>query len=388
MPGDDGAGPGNEHTDGRLGVLWLIKGMGHGGAEQLLVLQARHADHRSFRYTAAHVTPGRDALAAALEAEGVPVRGLPGSPWRWPAAVRRLLRENEIHVVHVHSPAVAAVVRPTLRTVPRARRPGLVVTEHNSWRAFHPVTRWANALTYGLDDATLAVSPDVRDSVWPLWRGRVETLVHGIDLGALADAAGHRAQVRRSLGLQDGDVAAVTVANFRPEKAYPDLLRAARTALDRCDRLVFLVVGQGPLEAEVRREAERLRLGDRFRILGHRTDVLDLLAASDLFVLASRHEGFPVAVMEALASGLPVVSTRVGGLPEAVTPDVEGLLVEPGRPDALADAVVALARDAGRRAVMAEHARRRGGRFDVRTAVRRLEEIYRVVATAPPSSVS
>lgn len=385
MPGGEGVGPGNEHTDDRLGVLWLVKGLGHGGAEQLLVLHARHGDHRSFRYAAAHVTPGRDVLAGALRAEGVPVHGLPGSPWRWPSAVRDLLRENDIDVVHVHSPAVAAVVRPTLRTVPHARRPALVVTEHNTWGAFHPVTRWANALTYGLDDATLAVSPDVRQSIWPLWRGRVETLVHGIDLGAVADAAGRRARVRQSFGLADGDVVAVTVANFRPEKAYPDLLRAARAALDRCDRLVLLVVGQGPLEAEVRREAERLRLGERVRILGHRTDVPDVLAAADLFVLASRHEGFPVAVMEAMASGLPVVSTRVGGLPEAVTSGVEGLLVEPARPDALAQAVVSLARDPSRRAAMADAARRRGRRFDARTAVRRLEELYREVATGGPS---
>jgi glycosyltransferase involved in cell wall biosynthesis len=86
-------------------------------------------------------------------------------------------------------------------------------------------------------------------------------------------------------------------------------------------------------------------LGDRVQLLGYRTDVRDLLAAADLFVLASAFEGLPVSIMEAMSAGLPVVATAVGGVPEAVEDGVTGLLVPPRDAAALADALVSLADD-------------------------------------------
>src|SRR5690606_6967933 len=138
--------------------------------------------------------------------------------------------------------------------------------------------------------------------------------------------ADQRAAVRADLQVRDDEVAVFTVANLRRQKAYPDLLQAASRALEREPRLRFFAVGQGPLRAELERLHAQLELGDRFRFLGYRDDVERLLAGADLVVMASVFEGFPLAVMEALAAGVPVVATRVGGVPEAITDGVEGIL--------------------------------------------------------------
>ena len=138
----------------------------------------------------------------------------------------------------------------------------------------------------------------------------------------------------------------------------------------------MLAVGQGQLEAEVQALHRELGLGDRCRLLGYRTDVKDLMAAADLFVLASAFEGLPVSIMEAMASGLPVVATAVGGVPEAVVDGETGLLVPPRDASALAGALLRLARDPDLRAAMATKARVGSEAFDIRTAVAAQQTAY------------
>ena len=167
-----------------------------------------------------------------------------------------------------------------------------------------------------------------------------------------------------------------TVANLRTEKGYDVLLSAARLVLERSDEVVFLSVGQGPLEQELLRRHDELGLGDRFRFLGFSEHALGLLAASDVFCLGSRQEGLPLAFMEATALGLPVVVTAVGGLPQFVEDGVNGLLVEPERPDRLATALTRVVDDTDLRTRLAAGSRALGERFDARRAVERQEAVY------------
>jgi glycosyltransferase involved in cell wall biosynthesis len=271
---------------------------------------------------------------------------------------------------------VAGVARLVVRTLPARVRPRVVSTEHNEWWTFRGPTRLFNAITFPLDDAHLAVSEAVRRSVPARLRPRVETVVHGLPVDDARDARAHRDDARRELGIADDDVVVGTIANFRAQKAYPDLLEAVRVATERVPNLRAVAVGQGPLEREVRARHQALGLGDRFRFLGQRDDALRVLAACDIFALASRYEGYPVALMEALAVGLPVVATPVGGVRDAVRPDVEGLLVPAGRPDLLGGALAELALDPSRRTRMAAAALERGAQFDIAAAVRRIENLY------------
>ncbi len=134
----------------------------------------------------------------------------------------------------------------------------------------------------------------------------------------------------------------VTVANLRPEKGHDTLIAAAALVIGQRPDTEFLVVGGGPLDASLKRDVERRGLGAQVQFLGERSDVPALLASGDLFVLPSRSEASPNGVLEAMAAGLPVVASRVGGLPELIESGVNGLLVEPDRPAELAAAVLDL----------------------------------------------
>jgi glycosyltransferase involved in cell wall biosynthesis len=360
-----------------LRCLWVIKGLGRGGAEQLL-LSAATVTTGGVAYEAAFVRSERNALVAPLRDLGVPVHDLAAGKGLWPVRLARLVRDERFDVVHVHSPLLAAVARLAIRA--QRRRPSLVTTEHNVWPAYGAATRAANAVTFPLDDAHLAVSEEVRRSIPGRWRDRVEVVRHGVDLATVAAARSQRDGARRDLGVGHEHVVVLTVANYRRHKAWPDLLAAARRVVDADDRVRFVGAGQGPLDAEVEAEHARHDLGERFLLLGGRDDVPRLLAGADVFCLSSLQEGLPVALMEALAAGVPVVATAVGGVPEAVTDGVEGRLVPPSRPDLLAAALLEVTGDGEARARMAAAALVRARDFDIRRAVERTEALYRELA--------
>jgi glycosyltransferase involved in cell wall biosynthesis len=363
-------------------VLWLSKGLGPGGAERLLVASAATRDRAAFDCRAAYLLPWKDRLVPELEALDVPVHCLDGPrEWdlRWAGRLRSLLVAAPVDVLHVHSPYVAGVARLVARTLPRGVRPRLVSTEHNAWSTFARPTRWLNASTSVLDDATIAVSAQVRATMRGPARRRAEVLTHGIMLEHVRGQRGDRSAVREELGVGADEILVGTIANYTPQKDYPNLLGAARILVDRGIRVRFCAVGQGPQEDDVHALRRQLGLDQTVLLTGYRPDAVRVLAASDLFVLASRFEGLPVALMEALALGLPVVATSVGGIPEVVTDRVHGLLVPPGRPDLLADAIGELVADPPRRAVMAAAASKRAEDFDAARATRRIEAIYRQV---------
>jgi glycosyltransferase involved in cell wall biosynthesis len=203
----------------------------------------------------------------------------------------------------------------------------------------------------------------------------MHTIVQGIPVTTLAARRAERPDARRGLGAGPDDVVIVTVANFREKKDYPTLLAAA-ALLDDEPQIRFVAIGQGPLEGALREEHRRLDLGGRFRFLGHHPDPPAVLAGADIFVLTSRHEGLPIALLEAMALGVPPVATRVGGIPTVVTSGHDGILLAPGDPSAVAAALRRLAHDPDDRTALGEAAGRRAAAFDITTTQRALEAVY------------
>lgn len=364
--------------DGRTRVLWLTKGLGPGGAERLLLSFAQMADHDRFDIHAAYLLPWKNHLVGELRQAGVTVHCLESpraADPRWTRRLLMLIRNHEIDVVHNHSPLVAAQARLAIRALPVERRPVLIGTEHNIWSSHNPATRLLNRATAGLEAHRLAVSDEVRGSMAPGPAAGTEVLLHGVDVESIARRADERADARDRLGVGPDDFVVVTVANLRANKDYPTMLRAARKLVGDGHDVAFLSVGQGPLEAELAAERDRLDLGDQFRFLGYQQDPIGVLAAADVFCLSSRFEGLPIALLEALALGLPVVSTDVGGIGQAVTDGVEASLVPAGEPARLADAIIALRDEAVRRR-MASAARERSHAFGMQHAVARQQQIY------------
>lgn len=367
-----------------LRILHVVKGLGPGGAERLLCAAAAERDREQFDYEVAYVLPWKDHLVPQFSAAGINVHCVGtggGRVWPmlnplWVARLARLIRARRYDIIHCHSPLVAGVVRPLVETLGRDR-PRLVSTEHNSWTTYAPPTRLLNRLTFRLDDACFAVSEEVRGSVPAKLRRKVEVVVHGIQLDDVRAVRDQRDAVRAEFGFGPDDVVVGTVANYRAQKAYPDLLAAARIALDAMPDLRFVAIGQGPLEAQVHAEHARLQLGDRFRLPGYRSDAVRVLSGCDIFVLASHYEGFPVALMEALALGLPVVATAVGGIPDGLADAREGFLVPPKQPKKLADTLVRLGRDRELQLAMGKAASQRADYYDIARAVRNIEAVYR-----------
>ncbi|MEO6629814.1 MAG: glycosyltransferase, partial [Aquihabitans sp.] len=257
--------------------------------------------------------------------------------------------------------------------------------EHNVWDSHHPATRLVDRITFGLDDAHLAVSEAVRASVPRSGVGRVEVVIHGVDVDSVL-AEADRVEARRELGIRDDEVLIGTVANLRSQKAYPDLLRAARKVLDQVPTARFVAIGKGPAETELRTLHGELGLGDRFTFLGYRRDAAHLASGFDIFCMSSHHEGLPVALMEALVLGIPAVATTAGGIPELVTDRVEGRLVPTGRATELAAALAEVATDPAQLRRYADAAAKRGRSLSVDTAIRRTEDVYRALMESPSGS--
>jgi glycosyltransferase involved in cell wall biosynthesis len=345
--------------------------------EHLLLHHALVGDTDRLAYEAAYLVERPNSVRPKLEEAGVTCHALGGQrTWdvRWLIRLVALVRRERIDVVHVHSPLIAAMARPVLRVLPH--RPKIVYTEHNSWETYRPGTRWANRLTYGLDDARIAVSDEARASAPACRRRRTEVIVHGIDVGRVRAEVAGRGVARRDLDVGADDLVVGIVANLRPAKNYPRLLRAARSIVDSHPTARFVSLGQGPLAGEVEELRDELGLGDRFRFLGFRADAPHLMAGFDIFTLSSDTEGLPVAIMEAKALGLPVVATAVGGIPQAVTDGIDGRLVPPGDSASLAAALAEVLDDPELRARLGAGSAASADRYDARVAAQRIDEIY------------
>ncbi len=210
---------------------------------------------------------------------------------RWAARLRARLLGDPVDILHAQSPYPAGIARLVVRSLPKRVRPRLVYTVHNTFPSFSTPTRILNGLTYPLDDADLAVSTEVHETIWPRLQARTEVVVHGVLLDEVRAQLVHRDEVRTELGIDASEKVVGTIANFRRQKDYPNLLAAARRLLDRGWDGRIVAVGQGPLEAEMRALHDRLGLGDRVLLLGQRADAVRVLAACDLFTMASDNEG-------------------------------------------------------------------------------------------------
>lgn len=363
---------------GKTRVLHVIKGLDCGGAERLVQAALRAGDDEHFEYEVAFARSDMAALAGDLRAEGFRVHDLgtrSDADLRWALRLRRLVRVGSYDVLHLHLPLTAAVARVTMRTLGTAERPRLVYTEHSLHPENRRITRglrWATGL---LDDVSIAVSSSNKAALPSPIRRRTRVVVHGVDrdeLRAFPDVP----DLRDQLGLPPGAFLIVTVANLTPQKGYDTLLRAVRQLLDDGHGVHLVAVGSGPLAPALEAISEELGLLDHVRFLGQRDDAVALMAAADVVVLPSNWECMPVAIMEALTIGAPIVATATGDVPWMIQDRHNGMLVQPRDAPALAEAIATLRTQPALRSDISRMARQSSAAFDSRRTASEIEQIY------------
>ncbi len=349
----------------RLNVVHVTLGLDLGGQEKLLAEFARHADTRRFALHFVSLTT-RGPVADEIAAAGWPVTALGAPSGLRPGLVLRLaylFRQLKADVVHTHDE------RPNIHAAPAAwlARARCVHTRHSQASKLTARQRLLVRLAAEANDAFVCISHDSARlaRAQGIAARRLTVLHNGIDLTRFA----HKGP--------DPAGPAVLVARLAPEKDIGTLLRAASLLTARHPDFRLLIAGDGPERPAMERLASELRLEDSVKFLGAVDDVPALLARARLFVLSSTTEGVSLTLLEAMARGLPIAATRVGGNPEVVADGETGLLVPPGDPEALAASVSRLWTSPETCARMGVAGRRRAeARFDVRRMVAGYERLY------------
>ena len=304
-----------------------------------------------------------------------------------------VLRDERPDIVHTHMAKAGTLGRLAAavynRTAGRSRPARVVHTYHGHVLEGYFSAGMARVFTAAerqlarLSDAIVAISPQIRDELLAEHqigrRDQYRVIPLGFDLDALTDIdAAARAQSRAALQIPDGAGVVTTVGRLTAIKQHHLFLEAAQLIGRTHPAIVFLVVGDGELRGELEAAAVALGIAARVRFLGWRRDLATIYGATDVFLLTSRNEGTPVALIESLAAGVPGVSTDVGGIRDVIDSDRVGLLAPFGDAALLADHVSALLADPDRRRRMGDQGRRSvTARYTLDRLVDDVERLYR-----------
>jgi glycosyltransferase involved in cell wall biosynthesis len=366
-------------------VLLGLESSGPGGAENMLVSLADGLAGVGHQPTIVTDRPGwmtERCTAAALPVWIETQR--PGIDWRWIWRLARRMRRESIDLFHSHefSMNVFGGAAAWLAGVPH------VATIHGRhWVADAPRRIGAYRLLRRLGVPVIAVSDDLRTFLaerFGLEPQDLELIRNGVPIPQAGphdsqQRARDRAQRRAELGLPMSGPLLLCVGNLYPIKDHATLLRA----IAPLPSVRLAIAGRGEEEENLRTLAAELGITDRFHLLGLREDVDALLGAADLFVQPSRSEGLPLAVLEAMGHGVPVIATHVGGIPEVIEDGISGRLVPPGNPEALGLAVSQLLADPTQAQAMAKRAREQAeAQYSVDAMVKGYVELYARVAAS------
>lgn len=369
---------------------------GGGGPDKTILNSAAQHDRRRVDVLVAYLKQPDDEefqITRMAEERGVNFVALVDHSlldWQCLLKLRRLIRRHAIRVLHTHDDktllygVLLRLMHPNLRLMHTCH----LYTDYGR-NHFDRASAWYKFLLRKLSMVVLmrchhkpilAVSEDTRQRL--IHSGfrpkQVITMPNGIDIGYWR-REGAEPILRREFGLQDGQMLVGTVTRIAFQKDLPTFFEVAARVVRQRPGTIFVIVGDGYGNElrEAQAQIEARGLGEVIRLTGHRTDLLNIYSSFDLFLMTSREEGMPNTVLEAMALELPVISTRVAGVPELIEEGQCGLLAPIGDADALADAVLSLLDNSQRRQQFGRAARARiEEKFDFAKRVASLETYY------------
>jgi glycosyltransferase involved in cell wall biosynthesis len=367
-----------------INVLLLITELNVGGAERIVEQLASGLLRDRYNVKVACLYDPH-AIGADIQAAGIPVIDLDMRnkvDLRAPYRLFRLLQAGNVQILHAHlfhANFLAA-------TVGRLARVPVIIATRHSVEIGGRRREWINRLVRPLCDAVVAVSREVYEAEVRRSEIDLDKLVMipsgvGVQIFEAVDQAS-TGRLQSLWKIRPEFRLVGTVGRFVEPKGYTYLLDALAKIRTQISDAKALLVGDGALRQPMEEKARELGLSDTVVFTGTRRDVPQVLALLDVFVLPSLWEGLPIALLEAMAAGLPVVATAVGGTPEVVVDGVTGILVPPRDPDALAEAILTLLHDPDLRRKMGQAGRERvRGHFSVEKMVKETEGLYRRLLT-------
>jgi L-malate glycosyltransferase len=360
-----------------LSIAMMIETVGLGGAEMVVFQLAEELRNRGHVIEPVVPLNYEGWLVETLKAEGFPVHRYdlrrPVDP-AFPPRLAAQLRELKVDVVHSHEFVMAVY------GAAATRRLGIphVITMHGNQKMTEKLRRrMALRWAFKNSEATIAVSDDTRkhlESSLGIRPGIVKVVPNGIP-----ERPGNREATRRALGIADHEVLMLSVGNLSPRKAHSVLIEAVTPLKQEAPELPWrlAIVGDGAERPKLEALIEAGQLHDRVHLLGARTDIPDLQAAADVFVLPSLWEGLPLALLEGMFGRNAVIASNISGIPEAVEHGKSGLLTPPGDRVALKESIRAVVSDAAYRNRLADAALERvRSRYTIDVMTSAYERLY------------
>lgn len=365
----------------KVKVMHLLQGLEVGGLENMVVNLLNGLNRDLYRPSVCcYDTLG--SLSGALY--GVDIHFLkrrPGIDYAYPFKLATLLKREKIDILHLHNSTAFfyGVIAGRIAGIP-----AIVYTEHARDIRPNIKVRVTDKILSLFTDRVIVVADFLMKNLveyeWfdPL---KITTIYNGIDGSEFLKEYDQR-ELRKELGLSWSSRIIGIVARLDPIKNHKSLIKAMQIVSTEFSETVLLVVGDGPSRGEIIALISECKLGRNVRLLGVRNDIPRLLSIMDVFVLCSKSEGLPLTLLEAMAAGKAIVATKVGGIPSVIEDAVNGLLIPPDDPKAIARAIIELLADKEKARRMGIMARKKfESEFTLNKMVKRYEEVYESVTT-------
>ncbi|GGF46898.1 glycosyltransferase [Echinicola rosea] len=371
-------------SSSQIRILHLIKSLGRGGAEKLIPETAALHNQEEYAFYCLYFHQRPNSLIDELEEVGVDVSYFPSSNLALPLQVGKVVEfveKNHIDIIHCHLPWAGVLGR----WVGKKTGAKVVYTEHNTWERYHPLSRRLNKLTFGWQQGVIAVSGEVRKSILRYYKPTVKspqinTITNAVNTDKFKKDTAGRGRIRDSFGIPHDALVLGQVAVFRKQKRLDRWIALAKEITKSHPNIHFLLVGDGPERELVESTIGTGGFASKIHLAGAQETVIPYLSAMDVYMMTSEFEGLPVAMLEAMSCGLPVLCTEVGGIGEVITDGIEGMLCPKDNTEKLLLGASVLLTDPQRCQEISKMARQRVvSQFSIQRMVGGLEELYQNV---------
>ncbi len=362
-------------------ILHIIKSLGRGGAEMLLPETIRVHNKNEFNFHVIYFLPWKNQMVQELEYAGATVSCFSATNnikiLLQARKIARYVKEHQIDVIHCHLPWAGFLGR----IVHKLTGVPVLYTEHNKQERYHTLTKWINRFTFNWQTSAIAVSGEVAESIQKniAPKIKVHTILNGVNTDRFKKSNEGRLKIRQQYGWDDDTLVIGTLAVFRFQKRLDLWLELFKKIKNQHPgkKIKGVIVGAGPLKDLIEQKRTELGLEEDVLMPGLQTNTIDWFSAMDIYMMCSVFEGLPIALLEAMSCGLPVVATNAGGIGEVIRHGEDGFLVPVDEPYKLIEETAKMISNESVRLQYAQVARNRVvDAFGMEGMVKSLEEMY------------